>query len=253
MSASGVLWSITATGLAAAALASPSELVLDRLPGFELTDGPAVDLSYADFAAYEPDSVAHLEPDSDEATGMLAAIEVWTGTSSEGRIVVELVRAIDDESATTFVDQAAANAIAIGLAATDPPFGGAWSYSGPFDDSWTDVVSWNQGPYAVTMTHVSLVETDRSAIDTAAVRQAEIILEVTGAEVSDDAAVANDAPPPPTEAPEPTEAPITDDDDGGGLPGGIVVGVAVALLAVAAIGLLVARRRRPDPSAAVGS
>lgn len=243
MSAGGVLWSLTVAGIAAAgSLAAPSELVIDRIPGFELTSGPIADLSYGEYADLEPDSVAHLEPASEQADGMAAAIGVWTDTSDDQIIVVELVRAIDEQSATTFVDQAAANAIAIGLAATDPPFGGAWSYSGGLD-GWTNVVSWNQGVYAVTMTQRSLVETDRQALDTAALRQVELILAATGAEVSEAAAIDDDAPPPPTESPEPTRAPVIGDEDSGGFPIAGAVAVALALLAVI---LVFARRRRSN-------
>ena len=200
MSAGDVLWSLAVAGIAAAgSLAGPSELVLDRIPGFELTSGPATDLTYEEYAALEPDSVAHLDPESELATGLIATLEVWTNTANDHIIVVELVRAIDEQGATTFVDQAAANAIAIGLGATDPPFGGAWSYSGGLD-SWTNVVSWNQGVYAVTMTQRSPVETDREALDTAALRQVELILAATGAEVSEAAAVDGNAPPPPTDS-----------------------------------------------------
>lgn len=234
-------------GLAAGApLAPPSELVLDSVAGFELVGAAATDLDFATYAEREPNSVDHLAPESDEAIGMLAAIEVWTDAVAETSIVIELVRAIDEASATTFVDQAAANSIAVGLAATDPPFGGAWSYSGGLDDSWTNVVSWNQGPYAVTLTQLALVETDRDAIDAAAVRQAEIILEATGAEVSEDAAVA-DAPPPPTEATTPAEAPVVGaGEDTDGFPVGIVIAVLLAVLVAA--GIVIAGRRRAATS-----
>ena len=239
MSAGDVLWSLAVAGIAVTgALVAPSELVIDGIPGFELTSGPAIDLSYEEYAALEPDSVAHLDPESEQATGLVATLEVWTDTTSDHIIVVELVRAIDEEGATTFVDQAAANAIAIGLAATDPPFGGAWSYSGGLDD-WTIVVSWNQGVYAVTMTQLSVAEADRDALDTAALRQVELILAATGAEVSEAAAVDDDAPPPPTESPVPTSAPV--DDDAGGLR---IAGAVVAAVALLALILMVARRRR---------
>lgn len=242
MSAGGVLWFLAASGMAAAgSLVPPSELVIDRIPGFELTSGPAADLTYEEYAALEPGSVGHLDPESEQATGLIATLEVWTDPAADEIIVVELVRAIDEQGATTFVDQAAANAIAIGLGATDPPFGGAWSYSGGVEDSWTNVVSWNQGVYAVTMTQLALVETDRDTIDSAAFRQVELILAATGAEVSEAAAIDDDAPPPPTDAPETTLALGTDDEDAGGFP---IAGAAVAGLALLAGLLLLARRRR---------
>lgn len=238
MSAGGVLWSFALSGLAAVAtLAAPSDLVLDSVPGYELTSPPAVDLDYAGYLEEQPGSVAHLDPESEAARGMLGAVEVWTAPSGE-RILIEIIRAVDDGSAMTFVDQTAANAIAVGLGATDPPFGGAWSYSGGLDDTWTNLVSWSQGPYAVTLTHVADIETDRAPIDAAAVRQAEAILAATGAEVSDEAAVADDAPPPPTE---PTTPPDDDVEDVGGFPVGLVT-AAVAAVVLAA--LIVTRRRR---------
>lgn len=248
MSASGVLWTLAVSGLAAAgSWAPPSELVLDTVPGFELTSGPATDLGYAEYVEIEPDSVAHLDPESDEAAGMIGAIETWIGASGEESIVIEVVQAVDDQSAKSFVDQAAANAIAVGLGATDPPFVGAWSYSGGLDD-WTNKVSWSQGPYAVTLTHVSPSETDRSRIDAAAVQQAEVILAATGAVVSEDAAVADDAPPPPTEAPPPTQAPLSGEDDGGLSGAVIVLLLAGAGLAAAALLVVVRRRRSTDPT-----
>lgn len=241
------MWSLVVSGVAAAgALVPPSELVIDGVPGYELTSGPPVDLTYADYAALQPDSVAHLEPESDAATGMIGAVEVWT--AGDRTVVIEVIRAIDDKSAMTFVDQTAANAIAIGLGATDPPFGGAWSYSGGLDD-WTNVVSWSQGPYAITLTQVSRVETDRAPIDTAAVRQAEAILDATGAKVSEDAAVDDDAPPPPTGA----TVPPTVADDGGGFPVGVVV-VALVVAAIAVVAVVVGRRRRSaDATPVLGS
>ena len=232
---------VVAGAVTTSAPANPSELVIDDIPGFELTSGPVSDLTYEEYAQLEPDSVAHLDPESDEAVGMLAAIEVWTGRSPDDVIVVELIRAIDDKAATTFVDQAAANSIALGLAATDPPFGGAWSYSGAVDDGWTNLVAWNQGPYAVMLTQLTPVEADRATIDPAAVRQVEIILDETGAEVSEDAAVADDAPTPPTDAPAPDEA------DSGSFPVGTVV-LLVAVVAVAAGVLLQQRRNSPGPA-----
>jgi hypothetical protein len=229
-----VLAGIATTGV----LANPSELVIDDIPGFELTSAPAVDLTYEEYVEREPDSVAHLDPESDAAAGMLAAIEVWTGRTADDVIVVELIRAIDEQTATTFVDQAAANSIAVGLAATDPPFGGAWSYSGAVEDGWTNIVAWNQGPYAVMLTQRTAVETDRETIDPAAIRQVEIILGTTGAEVSDAAAVADDAPTAPTEAPPPEETTT------GGFPVGTFV-LVLAVVGVAAGVLLQQRRKYP--------
>jgi MYXO-CTERM domain-containing protein len=241
MAAGGVLWSLAVSSFAAAAVVvPPSELVIDGVPGYELTSGPTVDLTYADYAELQPDSVAHLDPESEAATGMIGAVEEWT--AGDRSIVIEVIRAIDDKSATTFVDQTAANAIAVGLGATDPPFGGAWSYSGGLDD-WTNVVSWSQGPYAVTLTLVSRVETDRAPIDAAAVRQAEAILDATGATVSDEAAVDDEAPPPPT------EATIPSDTDGEDFPTGVVV-VVLVLAALAVAGVVAGRRRRSDDETA---
>jgi hypothetical protein len=245
MSASGVLWSFAVSGLAAAAtLAAPSDLVVDSVPGYELTSGPAVDLDYAAYLEEQPGSVAHLDPESEAALGMLGAVEVWTAASGE-TILIEIIRAVDGGSAATFVDQTAANAIAVGLGATDPPFGGAWSYSGGLDDDWTNLVSWSQGPYAVTLTHTAGVETDRALIDALAVRQAEAVLDATGAEVSEEAAVADDAPPPPTE---PTIPPDDDTDDVGGFP---VAAVTLGVGALVVVALIVTRRRRTGRAATV--
>ncbi|MFP5488335.1 MAG: hypothetical protein ACLGHQ_08530 [Acidimicrobiia bacterium] len=233
--------SIAVVGIAVTgSIASPSELVLDELPGFERSGAPATDLGFAEFAAVEPDSVIHLAPDSEQAAGLVAAVEAWDDVTAGSRLVIELVLAIDEKSATTFVDQAAANAIALGLAATDPPFVGAWSYSGGLDD-WTNMVSWNQGPYAVTLTQSSVGELDRSAIDDAALRQAELIFETTGLEVSDDAAVDEEAPSPPTDVPPTTDAPPAADGDGNDA--AYVVG-AIAVVAALAAGLVLLRRRR---------
>lgn len=241
MSASGVLWYLAVAALAAAGPTTPpSELVIDDVPGYELTSGPATDLTYAEYAAAEPDSVGHLEPESEAALGLRAAVEEWT--TAETTLTIELVLAIDEASATTFVDQTAATSIATGLAATDPPFGGAWSYSGGLDTTWTNIVAWNQGPYAVTMTQSATREISRTVLDNAAVRQAELILEATGAAVSEDAGVADDAPPPPTDGTEPTVAPTEDDADRGGELPAVVVGSVAAAAVVAALVLI--RRRR---------
>lgn len=237
MSVVDALRSLVVVGIASGgALASPSELVLDRIPGFELTSERATDLDFAAFAALEPDSVAHIEPGSEQAEALLAALEVWTDVDSDATIVVELVRAFDEESATTFVDQAAANSIAVGLAATDPPFGGAWSYSGAVENGWTNTVAWNQGPYAVRLTELASTEADRTTVDAAAVRQAERIVAATGAEVSEDAAIADDAPTPPTDAASP------DEPESNGFPVGSLV-VLLAVVAVA-IGVMLQQRRK---------
>lgn len=239
MSASGVLWTIAVAALSTSVTTvPPSELTLDDIPGYERTSLPGVDLTYDEYAAAEPDSVGHLDPESDAAAGLRAAREVWSDATTS--LTIELVLAVDETSATSFVDQTAAQSIAIGLAATDPPFGGAWSYSGGLDTTWTNVVSWNQGPYAVTMTQTANRETERTDIDAAAVRQAEIILEATGATVSEDGAVADDAPPPPTDGTEPTVPPAAADDGG---PAALVVAALVAAVA-AAVALVLLRRRR---------
>lgn len=238
----GLVWSFAVVGAAVAtSLAAPSDVIIDDLPGFELTSGPAVDLEYDGYFALQPESIAHLDPASEQAAGMVGAIETWSDRDSNVIIVVEVVRAIDDASATTFVDQAAGNAIAIGLAAADPPFSGAWSYSGGFEDTWEHVVSWNQGPFAVVMTQLSLDEVDRDPLDAAAFRQVELILAATGFVVSEEAAVVADAPAPPTEPtePPPVTTPEVDDERG---PATVAFGVAgiVALVAM----LVVLRRAR---------
>lgn len=236
MAVAAVLGTLVVTGVVSAGpLAPPSELMIDDIPGFELTSGPATDLDFAEFASIEPDSVAHIEPDSEEAAGLVAAMQTWADDGAGETIVVEVVRAIDTDAAATFVDQAAANSIAVGLGAVDPPFGGAWSYSGGIDDSWRNVVAWTQGPYAVIMTQRAGGEVDRATVDGAAVRQVEAILAATGAEVSADAAVDDEAPTPPTEAPPP------DEDDSQFPVGSLMV---VLVFAAVGIGVMLQQRRR---------
>lgn len=226
---------MVAVGLATAGtLADPSDLVLDRVPGFERTSVPATDLTFAEYADRQPDAVAHLDPASAEAAGISVAIEVWSDAAEDEELVVQIVRAGDEQVATTFVDQAAANSIAVGLAATDPPFGGAWSYAGPSDDHWTKLIAWTQGPYAIMLIQHSPEDDDRAVIDGAAMRQAEIILEETGAEVSEEAAVADDAPPPPSDATLPDEP---EADEGGNAAGALIVAIAVVAGAAIALGL----------------
>lgn len=238
MAVAEVLRSLVVTGVVAAGpLVPPSELLVDHIPGFEPTGGPATDLDFAEFATIEPDSVAHIDPDSEEAAGLLAAMQTWAEGGAGETIVVEIVRAIDEGAAATLVDQAAANSIAVGLGAVDPPFGGAWSYSGEIEDSWRNVVAWTQGPYAVIMTQLSAAAVDdRSVVDDAAVRQVETILAATGAEVSEDAAVDDEAPTPPTEAPPP------EDEDDGGFPVGSLM--VVLLVVGVGIGVMLQQRRR---------
>lgn len=237
MSLVGTLHVLVVAGIAAGGpLIPPSELVLDALPGYDLTSGPATDLDFAAFALIEPDSVAHIEPDSEEAAGLVAAMETWGSGVGDDTIVVEVVRAIDDESAATLVDQAAANSIAIGLAAVDPPFPGAWTYSGGLDGSWTNVIAWTQGPYAVLMRQLSSGEIDRASLDRAAARQAEIILDATGGEVSLEAAVGVDAP-------SSTEAPPVEETEAG-FPFGMLMVVVVAVAVPAGV-MLRQRRRYP--------
>lgn len=221
----------------AATLVSPTSLLISDVPGFSLSGEPAVDLPFQDYSARRSTEISHLEPDSEEAAGLVATIQVWSDGAE--RIVVEIVRAIDESSATTFVDQSAAQAIAEGLLATDPPFVGAWSYSGGLDGDWTNLVSWNQGPYAVTLTHRSPDERPRDLVDGLAVRQAEIVLTATGATVDEDAAISEEAPGPPTEPGDRAES------------GGSSVGqtaVWLVLAAVLAVALIVRRRVRPTRS-----
>lgn len=236
MPAADLLRSLLVAGVATVApLVPPSELVIEDIPGFELSVESAADLDFVEFAEVQPESVAHIAPDSDEATGLLAAVQIWDRIGSEETVVEELVRAVDEDAAATFVDQAAANSIAVGLGAVDPPFGGAWSYSGAIEDAWTNVVAWTQGPYAVIMTQTSATETDRTRLDAAAVRQVEAILDATGAEVSEEAAVADEAPTPPTEAPKP-------DEDGSGFPFGSLV--VVLLVVGVGVGVMLQQRNR---------
>jgi hypothetical protein len=236
MAAADVLRTLVVAGVVSAGpTAPPSELVIDDIPGFELTSVPATDLDFTEFAAIEPDSVVHIEPDSEEAAGLVAAMQTWTDEDAGQTIVVEVVRAIDDDAAATFVDQVAANSIAVGLGAVDPPFGGAWSYSGALAEGWQHVLAWTQGPYAVLMTQTSATETDRAPIDGAAVQQVEAILAATGAEVSEDAAVDDEAPTPPTDAPAP------DEDDGRFPVGSLMV---VFLVAAVGVGVMLQQRRR---------
>lgn len=236
MPVADLIRTLVVTGVATAGpLVSPSELLLEVIPAFELTSGPATDLDFEAFSVVEPGSVAHIDPESEEAAGLTAAIETWSDGSGEQTITVEIVRAIDDEAAATFVDQAAANSIAIGLGAVDPPFGGAWSYSGGLDGTWTNVVAWTQGPYAAVLTHRAPEETARTVVDTAAVEQVEIILDRTGAEVSEDAAVDDEAPTPPTEAPPPG-------DDESSFPIGSLL--VVLVFVGVAVGVMLRQRRR---------
>lgn len=239
MSAAGTFSTLVASAvIATAPSVAPSRLMLDHVDGFALASEPAVDLTFDEYAELEPESVAHLDPDSDEAAGTVAAVEVWANDSGDELLVVELVQAVDEAGATSFVDQAAAVSIAAGLGAVDPPFDGAWSYAGETDETWTETVAWNQGPYAVTLTMLAIDESDVDVIDDAAVRQVQIILDETGLEVSDDAAVADEAPPPPTDGSN------ADDDASSG--GGIPIGKVLLWLAVVvgAIWLIVRLRRK---------
>lgn len=230
--------------------------MLDRVPGFTLTSEPAVDLLFDEYVAIEPDSVAHLDPASDAAQAFVGAIEVFTDTTADEVVVVEVARSLDGKAAESMVDQASATAIAKGLASTDPPFGGAWSYSGGIDDTWTNTVAWSQGPYSVVLTHLSITETARDTIDAAALRQAEIILDATGVGVSEEGAVADDAPVPPTEPPVDDASDGEGDDTGEGIPiGGLLVWAVVIAgaiwLAVRLRRGLGAGRRKPESSGSV--
>jgi hypothetical protein len=231
MSAAGIIRTVVVSATIVS-LPAPSELMLDRIDGFTLTSEPATDLTYEEYAQLEPDSVGHIEPGSDAANGMSAAVEVWSNATDDQRIDVELVRALDEAGATSFVDQAAALSIAIGLAAVDPPFDGAWSYAGPADEAWTEMVAWSQGPYAVTLTLLAAAETDGEVMREASVRQVQLILDATGIEVDDAAAVADEAPPPPTESP----SDDTDESAGSGISIGkvllwlVIIGGGIVLL-----------------------
>lgn len=227
------LASMVMAGVALGAVVPPSELLVPDVVGHTSDDVPAIDLSYTEFAARRPASVAHLDPDSDEAAALVAAVATWNDGDDE--IVVEIVRVADEHGATTFVDQAAATAIGNGLLATEPPFGGAWSYSGGLESTWTNLVSWSQGQYAVTLTQTTPAETQRTLIDETAIRQVEIILTATGAEVSEDAAVSDQVPGPPTD---PT-VPGTEADSSAPVGRTVVWIVLSAVLAIT----LVARRR----------
>lgn len=218
------------------AVAPPSDLLpLTPADGWELTSrepgsAPA-DLSFAEYAELEPGSVAHLDPESDDVDGIVATVDVWSRADEEF-LVTEIVRSPDEHLATSFVDQAAARAIASGLAAADPPFAGAWAYSGAVDGSWTRVVSWSQGSYAITLTHLTLDESDPAVIGALASTQAARVADVTGDP-------AGDAPLP--EDPSPTPS-------GGGIPIGTVLiwvaGLAVAAWVVVRIVRYLGRSRR---------
>lgn len=202
-------------------LVAPTELLPPQpSAGWELISrdagDPPTDLTFDEYAELEPDSVAHVDPESDEAAGTTATVEVWS--RADEFLVTEIVRTPDNDVANSFVDQAAANAIESGLAAADPPFAGAWSYSGPEEDSWTRVVSWAQGPYAVTLTHLSTVESDSATIAGVTSDEISRIAEITGFTTGDEPAPAESSNGGPTPA------------DGGG--GGIPIGKALLWLGV---------------------
>lgn len=238
MSLTGVVGAVAVSFVLASVGASgppPSELALDRIAGFSLTDGPTTDLDGPAYARSRPESVSHLEPDAGVLDGLLATLQTWSGDGAT--VLVEVVRAADEGTATGFVDQAAANSIAVGLAPTDPVFGGVWSYSGTVGEEDVAVVAWSQGQYAVTMTltgpaGTAAAGTGTTVLDAAAVRQAEIILDRTGAAVSVDAIVDEEAPVPPTDG---TTAPPDSDEDDDEAPALPVGGLALVVLAAVVV------------------
>jgi hypothetical protein len=207
---------VLAVASVATTLAMPSELLPpEPSDGWELisrdpADDPT-DLTFDEYAEIEPDSVAHIDPESDEAAGFTATVEVWS--RGDEFLVTEIVRTPDNDAANSFVDQAAANSIESGLAAADPPFAGAWSYSGPDEDSWTRVVSWAQGPYGVTLTHLSATESDSATIAGLTSQQITRIADITGFTPGDEPAPGGPS----------TAGPTSSDDGAGGIPIGKVV------------------------------
>lgn len=179
-----VLAPLLVAGSMTVATVAPSDLLPDRpATGWERVDDATLseeptDLDFAEFARLEPDSVAHIDPESEVAASIVAAIDVW---GREGAFVIaEVVRSPDNAVAATFVDQAAAIAIAEGLAASDPPFEGAWSYEGPVESGWSRIVSWSYGPYSMTMTQLALDERGARELVDLALDQANLIEQRVG-------------------------------------------------------------------------
>jgi hypothetical protein len=183
---------LVGTGLFAgvlSALASPvppDELLIDRIDGYRAT-AILADLDVDGLATVRPSALAHLDDDSPERDEVLAAVRTWVADGAD--ITFELIRSGDAEAAQAVVDQAAAAAVALGLAAADPAFAGAWTYRGPVDAVGFVITSWNQGAYSVTVTVRSNgtidAMTDDAVVD-AMTRQVERIGERTGATVTAD-------------------------------------------------------------------
>lgn len=211
----GFVIRLLAVASAAVAVMSPTELIADAPAGW-IQSGPSpTDLGLDAYAELSSHSVSHIEPDDEAAASITAARRTWTRGRST--VTVEVFHAPDEDVALSFVDQAAATSIASGLATADPPFLGAWSYGGQSSGSWTRIVAWAHGPYAVVITEVSEIESDPAVIASWASAQATHVVDLTGLP-------AGDAPVP--EDPSPPE-------NGSPIPLGLIV-VAPVLLAAAA-------------------
>lgn len=196
MSVTHVIGSVVLAGLLTGQVA-PDELLVDQIDGFRTTE-TSTDLDADDMALLRPDALAHLEPGTPERDAVVAAVRIWEGDDEDRGIdvTIELVRSLDPEAAEAVVDQAAANAVGLGLAATDPVFVGAWAYRGSMEGTEVAITSWSQGLHSVSVTvrATGAIRADEdSALGAALRRQAALVLAATGAVIEADAAVDEEA------------------------------------------------------------
>jgi hypothetical protein len=154
--------------LGSAGVTSPSALLTDDVPsGFELADDAAVDLTFEEYAPLAPDATAHVDPTSGEADAMRAAVDVWTA-GNDDILLREVTHWSDSDAARMFVERAVVVGVEDGLQQIDAPFAGGVAFVGDDAGLRSRTLTWQQGPYAMTVSHFAAnASTDRVIIASA--------------------------------------------------------------------------------------
>lgn len=154
--------------LSGAGVTSPAALLTDDVPsGFELADDADAELTFEEYAALSPDATAHIDPASDEADAMRAAVDVWTA-GEDDILLREVTLWSNSDAARMFVERAVVVGIEDGLQQIDAPFEGGVAFVGDDAGLRSRILTWQQGPYAMTVSHFAAnASTDRVIIASA--------------------------------------------------------------------------------------
>jgi len=169
--------------LGGAAVTSPSALLTDDVPtGFELADAADADLTFEEYAPLSPDATAHVDPASTEAEAMRAAVDVWTA-GEDDILLREVTLWPSADAAGSFVERAVVVGVEDGLQQIDAPFEGGVAFVGDDAGLRSRTLTWQQGPYAMTVSHFAANASTDRVVTASAEALAANVEAATGTEV----------------------------------------------------------------------